>query len=149
LRRYPAIARELETGDPGTPTPQPHESPPDPVRVYASADRLTISSDTPALITLRVEIQPGYAVASADPGDFGVPFRVDVTGGSGVAAYADYPPSRPVYAESFDLPVVIERTGPWAGTPLLNVRWQACRNQEPYVCLPPRTVELDIALDRG
>ena len=84
---------------------------PDPVHIFASTERVTVSHDTPATLTLVIDIQPGYHVVAAQPWEEEgtkpdpsvpsslraslpslIPFRVGVHNGSGVAAYADYPP---------------------------------------------------------
>jgi hypothetical protein len=88
-----------------------------------------------------------------------MPLRVDVFNGTGVAAYADYPPGDlwpseaiakstglprvRVYQGRIELRVALERDGPWTGNPLLHVRFQACSDRE---CLAPTLVELDISL---
>lgn len=149
---------------------------PDPVHIFASTERVTVSHDTPATLTLVIDIQPGYHVVAAQPWDEEgtqaqrhegtkglpalIPFRVGVHNGSGVAAYADYPPGQPlashdtpqstrpprVYEGRFEMQVVLERTGDWQGTPLLTVQYQACTND---ACMEAMVVELDIAVDRG
>ncbi|MFO0831112.1 MAG: DUF255 domain-containing protein [Phycisphaerales bacterium] len=128
------------------------------VEVLATEERIVLAEDAPAQFTLRVRIRPGFHVIAADPGGGGpaslVPFRVGVFHGSGVVAYADYPQGSPLsgygnagaYEGEFDLPVALERSGAWSGTPLLMVTFQACSDTE---CLAPARVELDIALDRG
>jgi uncharacterized protein YyaL (SSP411 family) len=127
-----------------------------PVEIYSSLDRVSISENQPAELTLVIKIQDGYHVPAADPGDSPaagalIPFRVGIMNGAGVIAYAGYPPGTPygdepirVYQGQFELAVVLERTGPISGRPLISVRYQACTDTE---CLAPVTVELDIAID--
>ena len=93
---------------------------------------------------------PGEGDAARDL----IPFKVHIINGAGVAAYADYPKGEPfgtedqrvqVYKGSFDLPIVLERTGQWSGRPLIAVTYQPCTDT---ACLRARTVELDVAIDR-
>jgi len=127
------------------------------VEVYASTDRVSVGSDAPAEISLFIKIADGYHVPAADPGSSDlarsqIPFRVGIINGTGVAAFAGYPDGQSyhddtrVYTGSFELQVAIERTGDWSGTPLLSLMYQVCSETE---CLAPRTVELDIAIDRA
>jgi uncharacterized protein YyaL (SSP411 family) len=127
------------------------------VEVYASTDRVTVGADAPAELSLFVKIAEGYHVPAADPGSSDlarsqIPFRIGILNGGGVAAYAGYPAGEPyhdetrVYTGSFELQVALERSGEWSGTPLLSLMYQVCSETE---CLAPRTVELDIAIDRG
>jgi hypothetical protein len=156
---------EIPEADPGeaerAPDPAPRHDHPDftPVEIYADVDRITVTPDAPATLTLFVRIATGYHVIAADPGE-GLPgllpFRVGIVHGQGVAAYADYPSGTPfgvpeagrvnVYAGEFELPIVVDLEGELTGTPLLSVTYQACSNTE---CLNPRTVEIDVAIDRG
>jgi hypothetical protein len=75
--------------------------------------------------------------------------------GRGIVAHADYPQPRTlemgedrveVYDGDFEVPVVLERTGEWKGTPIVYVRYQVCSDT---ACFAPTTVELDISLDRA
>jgi uncharacterized protein YyaL (SSP411 family) len=129
-----------------------------PVEIYASVDRVTVSSNKPAEVTLVIKIADGYHVPAADPGDGDaarslVPFRVGIINGTGIAAFAGYPEGElygedriRVYKGTFELPVALEAQGPIAGRPLISVMYQACTETE---CLAPVTVELDIAIDNG
>ncbi|MBS0197436.1 MAG: DUF255 domain-containing protein [Planctomycetes bacterium] len=128
----------------------------DPVQIFAGVERVSISRDSPATVTLLINIAEGWHIAAAAPGDGVklVPFRVEMRGGTGIAAYADYPPgdkfSTPgqaeilVYRGTIELHVALEQTGEVTGRPLLNVVYQACSETE---CLAPALVELDIAID--
>jgi uncharacterized protein YyaL (SSP411 family) len=128
-----------------------------PVEIYANVERASVTPDAPALVELVMKIAPGYHVVAADPGEGAptlMPFRVDVTGGSGIAAYADYPSGEPfgvegqgrflAYTDTIHLRIALEATGPVTGRPLLTARFQACSDRE---CLRPTLVELDIAID--
>lgn len=126
-----------------------------PVEIYADQERLTIGRDRPAKLNLILRIAPGYHLIAADPGPGGselVPLRVGVIGGSGLAAYADYPAGEPygvnqetrIYSGQIEMPVAIEMHGEWHGRPLLGVTFQACSDTE---CQMPMTVELDVAID--
>lgn len=136
-----------------------------PVEIYASEERLSVGPDSPASMTLVLQIADGYHVIGADPwiddpksGARGLlPFRVHTVGGSGVKVYADYPAGTPygaapevmgtprVYEGRIEFEIAVELEGEWKGKPLLAVTFQACSATE---CLPPRTAELDIAIDR-
>lgn len=136
--------------------PAAHDDPDfTPVEILSAVESLAIPTDQPTGLILKITIAPGYHINAAMPGDDTlIPFKVHLISGTGVAVYADYPPGTPygvnheirVYAGSFELPIVLERTGPWTGTPLLAVTYQACTDQ---ACLAPRTVELDVELENG
>jgi uncharacterized protein len=133
-----------------------------PVEVLAAESTVELPPSEPAVLELRMRIAPGYHLAAAQPGTGPsaaglVPFKVHIINGSGVAAFADYPegssfaasddaadPIR-VYEGDFELTVVLERAGEWKGRPLLAITYQACTAS---ACLRPRTVELDVAIDR-
>ncbi len=147
------VAAALPAGEPAA---ADHPSDRTPVVILASTDRVPIERDKPATLSLRVRIAEGYHIVAAEPGEGApalVPLRVGVTGGGGVAVYAEYPGGDEtggpvgrvrVHRGEFNLPVVLERQGPWTGKPVLTVTFQACSETE---CLRPTTVELDIALD--
>ncbi len=142
------------------PAPEPRETPAphgpassQAMEVYASTERISIREGEPAQLTLFVKIADGYHVPAAVPGVPGLlPLRIAIINGTGVAAYADYPPGEPyadgllAYTGSFELTIALERQGPWSGQPLLSLRYQACTDTE---CLKPATLELDIAIDRA
>ena len=130
---------------------------PAPVEILAPTDRLEIPKDKPGGLVLRIRIGADYHLTAADPGTTErtvglVPFRVQIINGTGVVAFADYPKGQPfgdngellVYRGEFDLPILIERSGTWSGTPLLAVTFQPCTDD---ACLAARTVELDVAID--
>ncbi len=132
-----------------------------PVEVLADTDRVTIAPGRPASLMLRVRIAEDYHINAFDPapgreaaGAGLVPFRVHIVNGAGASVYADYPAGEAfgtggelrVYRGQFDLPVAIEAKGVWSGQPLLAVTYQPCTDDR---CLEPRTVELDVAVDRG
>jgi uncharacterized protein YyaL (SSP411 family) len=129
-----------------------------PVEILAAVDRIEVGEGRPAGLMLRVRIADGYHLTAADPapGKEAVglmPFRVHTINGAGVAAYADYPMGEVygeggelrVYRGTFDMQVAVEAKGEWSGRPLLAVTFQACTDDR---CLAPRTVELDVAIDR-
>jgi uncharacterized protein YyaL (SSP411 family) len=145
--------RQAPTAQPSAPAGEPADL----VEVYASTDRVSVGNDQPAEVSLFIKIADGYHVPAADPGSSDlarsqIPFRVGIINGGGVAAFAGYPQGQPyhddtrVYTGSFELQVALERTGDWTGTPLLSLMYQVCSETE---CLAPRTVELDIAIDRA
>lgn len=130
-------------------------APDDAVQVFSHVDRVTVSTDMPAIFRVRVAIAPGYHVMSATASDGLVPFRIDIMNGKGVIAHADYPEPTmlrmgddaiEVYEGDMEIPVVLEREGDWSGTPIVYVRYQVCSDQ---ACFAPTTVELDISVDRG
>lgn len=150
-------------------TEDTHEEPcpesPDtsPVEIYSEGETLHLAPDKPTETMLLVRIADGYHVTAADPlaGDKAnnpalalTPFRVHMIGGTGLAAYADYPTGTPhgtshdladdtflAYESEFELRVAIEQTGPVTGHPRLAITYQACTDTE---CLLPRTVKLDL-----
>ena len=130
-----------------------------PVEVYASADRVVLTGDEPATLTLALRMAAGYHVVAAEPGEGGAslhPLRVSITGGTGVAVYAEYPageelapagmaPVR-VHHGSVEFDIALERAGPITGRPMILVSFQACSASE---CLRAQRVELDVAIDVG
>jgi len=130
-----------------------------PVEIFSPADHVEIAPDQPGGLVLRVRIADGYHLTAASPGDSDaakdlVPFKVRVINGGGVAVYADYPKGQRfgepgheimIYEGEFDVPIVLERAGDWSGRPLIAITYQPCTNT---ACLQPRTVELDVAIDR-
>jgi uncharacterized protein YyaL (SSP411 family) len=133
-----------------------------PVEILADTDRVVVGPGRPASLTLRVRIAEHYHLNAFDPapgreagGGGLVPFRVHIINGAGVSVYADYPAGEVygtdgelrIYRGQFDLQVALEAAGggDWSGQPLLAVTFQACTDDR---CLPPRTVELDVAIDR-
>lgn len=125
------------------------------VEVFADVDRVSVGADRPALVRLAMQIAPGHHLIAADPGSAAPglrPLRVGITNGTGVVAYADYPPGEPdlqgvnLYHGRIEFEVALEASGEWKGRPILVVDFQACTQTE---CLPPRTVELDLAIDRA
>ncbi len=130
------------------------------VEVLAEVDEVRLKPDESSAIELRLRIADGYHVIAADPGAGDAigdltALRIGVTGGSGVKVYADYPAGTEmgvgelrlkVYQGEVDVPVVIERSGPWSGDPTLVLVYQACSDQ---ACQRARTVELDIKIGRA
>lgn len=121
--------------------------------MFTSVERIEIGPDRPAELPLLVRIAEGWHVAAADAVDGVLPFRVHVVGGSGIEAYADYPPGTSlatgearlsVYEGEFELRVAVEQTGPVRGRPLLAITCQPCNES---ACLAPTTLELDVAID--
>lgn len=143
--------------------PCPESPDTSPVEIYSEGETLQVAPDKPTETMLLVRIADGYHVTAADPhpghelNDPALaltPFRVHMIGGTGLAAYADYPTGTPhgtshdladdtflAYESEFELRVAIEQTGPVTGHPRLAITYQACTDTE---CLLPRTVELDL-----
>lgn len=130
-----------------------------PIEVYADLERVLVSEEIPGMLTLAVRIASGYHLIAADPGaEVGglLPFRVGIVQGKGITAYADYPAGTDfgvpgagtirVYEGEIEVPIVLEVQGKIEGNPLLCVTFQACTNTE---CLAPRTLEIDVAIDRA
>jgi len=135
-------------------TPEPVDDSFTPVEVYANGDRITLGPDLPAQLELVVRVKEGWHIYAADPGQDGLsPLRVGIKDGTGVRVYADYPKGTPlpgdeairVHEGEIEFPVALELEGDWSGRPMLVVAYQACDDQR---CLPVRTVELDVAIDR-
>jgi len=137
--------------------PCPESPDASPVEIYAAEESLEVGPDKPAEVMLLVRIAEGYHVTAADPklSDETLaltPFRVEIIGGEGLVAYADYPEGTQrgladatfmAYTDQFELRVAVEQTGPVSGRPRLGVTYQACTETE---CLLPRTVELDLEI---
>jgi len=135
----------------------------DPVEIYASVDNVEVGPELPAKVRIVVKIAEGWHIAAAGAEGGLAGMRVFITGGSGVAVYADYPRGKmfdaqvqgvepvEVYEGTFEIDIVVEDIGGsgdaagWKGRPLIAVSYQACGKGE---CLAPTVVELDIALDR-
>ncbi|HLO41992.1 MAG TPA: thioredoxin domain-containing protein [Phycisphaerales bacterium] len=125
------------------------------VEIYAAVDRVMVTEEMPAQFTLVIKVAEGHHIMAADPGEKGaglVPLRVGIVHGSGVQAYADYPPGEPygdgvlVHRGTIEVPVVLELSGDWKGRPLVSVTYQACTETE---CLRAVVVELDVGVERG
>jgi uncharacterized protein YyaL (SSP411 family) len=128
-----------------------------PVQIFASTDRVSLSTSEPGLFNLILRIAPGFHILAADPGPSGTslfPLRIATTSGTGVTAYADYPAGTPsatdpnllIHTGQIEFQVVLERSGEWSGRPILTATFQACTDTE---CHRATTVELDVALDRA
>ncbi|MEO0629528.1 MAG: protein-disulfide reductase DsbD domain-containing protein, partial [Planctomycetota bacterium] len=133
---------------------------PQPVEIYTDTDTrsASVSAETPAEVPVLLRVQPGFHIIAADPGEVGeglIPLRVAAVGGTGVNVYADYPEGTPlvvpgiegavlVHQGEVELTLALERSGERTGRPVLVLTFQACSDSE---CLPPQTLELDIAID--
>jgi uncharacterized protein YyaL (SSP411 family) len=143
-----------------------------PVQVYADTERVRVTKDTPAVLTLLVRIPPGHHIVAADPGESPAakklsPLRIGLVSGQGVAVYADYPPGEPhglaetgavlvhhgsepsgsTGHDGLAVRVLLERAegvGVGPGRPILGVSFQACTDA---ACLAPTAYELDVAID--
>jgi hypothetical protein len=126
------------------------------VQVFASADEVVLTPDTPAEVLVRVEIAPGYhvndAFAGRDSEGTVTPLALVLSGGTGVAAYAEYPPGERVPGQAHgihhrevEFPIAMELKGEWSGQPRLALVFQACTDAH---CLAPQRVELDVVIRR-
>ena len=157
LGEHPALAGATEA-----PTPAQADREFTPVEVFADAERIVVGAEAPASFRIVLRIKPGYHLMAARMTPDGpvagtealFPTRVGLTGGSGYAVYADYPDGVPfshnpairVYEGEIEMEIAVEQTGQIAGNPLLILTYQACTDEH---CLAPRTVELDVAIDRA
>ncbi len=133
-----------------------------PVNVFASAESVGVGPETPGTFRLRLQVDDGYHVVAAEPGEGGrglLPMRVGLVRGQGVAVYADYPegevldlgiegvgPIR-VHSGVVEFDVALEHApgvGPSTGDPILGITLQACGDTE---CLAPQTLELGVEID--
>ncbi|MBY0312664.1 MAG: DUF255 domain-containing protein [Phycisphaerales bacterium] len=160
LLRMLAVDRAaLDRALAGAPSPEQSQADDDeftPVEILSAVESVEVPADSPVGIVLRVRIQEGWHVTSADDHPGLVPFRVHIVSGSGVRVFADYPAGlvlpgsddHRVYEGEFDLPVVLERdpAAEWKGTPLLAITYQPCTER---ACLRARTVELDLSIERA
>lgn len=133
-----------------------------PVQIFASDDRVVVGASGGTL-DIELRIADGFHVTAREPGVDGlVPMSIEISGGSGVTAVADYPAGVPyrggalppeeagmmrIYSGAIPLTIRLARTGePWNGRPMLHVTYQACTDE---ACFQPVTVELDVAIDPG
>jgi hypothetical protein len=130
-----------------------------PVAVFVSESDLSVRDDSPASFEIAFEIDDGYHIVAADPGDSDaasglVPLRVGLISGQGVAVYADYPDGEEsgaadigairVHSGRVEFTVAVEKApgvGPTPGEPILGVSFQACTDN---ACRKPQTFELKI-----
>ena len=130
-----------------------------PVVVLVSTDSITVTDDTPASFKVALEIEDGYHIVAAEPGDSDaakslLPLRVGLISGQGIAIYADYPKGTPYGLDSIgtfninsrriEFDVAIEKApgvGATPGAPIVGVSFQACNDS---TCQAPQTVQLDI-----
>lgn len=132
-----------------------------PVKILVSTDSLTVSDDEPASFKIAIDIDKGYHIVAAEPGESDaakllLPLRVGLTKGKGVAVFADYPQGESYGLDSvgtfninsgrIEFDVIIEKApgvGVAPGAPVLGVSFQACND---LTCQAPQTVELDIEI---
>tara|TARA_R110002073_G_scaffold275332_1_gene438870 strand:+ start:36582 stop:38966 length:2385 start_codon:yes stop_codon:yes gene_type:complete len=133
-----------------------------PVKVLVSTDTLTVADDEPTSFKIALEIQEGYHIVAANPGESDAakllrPLRVGLTKGQGIAIYADYPEGREYGLDSIgtyninsgriEFEVAIEKApgvGPTPGAPFIGISFQACNDS---TCQAPQAVELDIEIN--
>ncbi|MBL4698428.1 MAG: thioredoxin domain-containing protein [Phycisphaerales bacterium] len=131
------------------------------VQVLVSTESITVTDEEPASFKIAIEIEEGYHIVAAEPGDSDaakllLPLRVGLTKGQGVAVYADYPEGHEYGLDSvgtfninsgrIEFDVMIEKApgvGPTPGAPVIGVSFQACNDS---TCQAPQTVELDIEI---
>ncbi|MCW5766162.1 MAG: thioredoxin domain-containing protein, partial [Phycisphaeraceae bacterium] len=127
------------------------------VSVWASTTEVYVLPDRPAAFVLRLEVPEGLhindATADADSGGAVTALRVDVAGGTGFAAYADYPTGRPLDGAGHrvldgvvEFEVAVEAQGDVTGSPFIAVSYQACSDR---ACRQPVVQRLDVLLKRG
>ncbi|MFG0244948.1 MAG: thioredoxin domain-containing protein [Phycisphaerales bacterium JB052] len=132
-----------------------------PVAVLVSTDAFTVSDAAPASFKVALEIEPGYHIVAADPGDSDAakslyPLRAGLISGRDIAVYADYPQGEAMGSEAVgrfnahtgrvEFDIAIEKApgiGASPGKPVLGISFQACSDTE---CLQPQTVRLDIEI---
>ena len=132
-----------------------------PVAVLVSTDAITVSDDSPASFKVQLQIEKGYHIAAADPGESDAaqslyPLRVGLISGQGIAVYADYPAGEPMGAEAVgqfnahhgrvEFDIAIEKApgiGASEGQPVLGISFQPCDDRS---CMQPQTVRLDIGI---
>jgi len=132
-----------------------------PVKVLVSTDTITVADDQPVSFKIALEIDKGYHIVAAEPGDSEaanllLPLRVGLTKGQGIAIYADYPKGTEygldsvgtfnVNKDRIEFEVAIEKApgvGPTPGVPIIGISFQACDDS---TCQAPQTVELDIEI---
>lgn len=157
-----AMAGTSGASSPSSPA-RPGDEPLLPVEVFAGVERVGVTPGAPGMFRLLLRIRPGFHIAAAEPSPDGdgrvelTPLRVSLVDGGGLEVYADYPPGELfrafeggpealVHRGEIEFDVVIERTHGPVGRPVLTLSYQACSERE---CLPPTTVELDVAIDAG
>ncbi|MFG0299251.1 MAG: protein-disulfide reductase DsbD domain-containing protein [Phycisphaerales bacterium JB047] len=132
-----------------------------PVAVLVSTDAFTVSDAAPASFKVALEIEPGYHIVTADPGEGEAakslyPLRAGLISGRDIAVYADYPQGEAMGTEAVgrfnahtgrvEFDIAIEKApgiGASPGKPVLGISFQACSDTE---CLQPQTVRLDIEI---
>ncbi|MCA3004091.1 MAG: thioredoxin domain-containing protein [Planctomycetaceae bacterium] len=137
----------------------------DPVELFVSADEVHVSDDAPGEFMLKLVIPDGLHINDAQAGAASngavIPLRVDIVGGTGLAAYADYPAGSPlatarsaagpaptygVLVGEVAFQVVVVKEGAVEGEPRLVVTYQACSDS---ACLAPVTRDLPVSIDVG
>lgn len=132
-----------------------------PVAVLVSTDAITVSDDSPASFKVKLQIEKGYHIAAANPGESEAaqslyPMRVGLISGQGIAVYADYPQGQPMgveavgrfnaHTDSVEFDIAVEKApgiGASEGHPVLGISFQPCNEQS---CMQPQTVRLDIEI---
>ncbi|MEM9082688.1 MAG: protein-disulfide reductase DsbD domain-containing protein, partial [Planctomycetota bacterium] len=159
LLRFIAIDSELpeRLGPPREETPSP-EAREQPLRVMASADRITIPETGETTLRVRLEIDSEYHINAFDAGHESlVPLSLSIHNGAGITARVEAPePSKlsiagidaNVYSGEVDLLVRLSRdqSEDFRGRPILVLEYQACTEN---ACLAPASVELAVSIDQG
>ena len=164
LHRLALVDPTIFDAVPAEHTPEHTHAEQDPVRVFASEERIGVPASGAATLRLRLEIDPGYHIYAADPVPPGrprddahkalVPLSVRVEGGEGLTAVGKFPtatlhrhaePSVMVHEGVIEFDIELRRgAAKWSGRPLLVMTYQACTET---ACRAPVTIELDVAID--
>jgi uncharacterized protein len=133
-----------------------------PVTVMVSTESITVTDETPASFKVALEIEQGYHIVAASPGESDaakslIPLRVGLVSGQGIAIYADYPQGTEygldlvgkfnINSGRIEFDVAIEKApgiGATPGAPVIGVSFQACNDS---TCQAPQTVQLDIQIE--
>jgi len=136
----------------------PKESP---VEVYASADSVGLKPGEPQTIALNIRVKDGFHVNANKPGVEGlIGLMIDITGGSGVVAEAQYPKGVAyeggavedregeqlmVYTGDTTIEVTLsqEEGKPITGQPRIRVIYQVC---DDAACYEPTGAVLDVEI---
>ena len=125
----------------------------------AAPDRLTIRRGASAEVTLKAQLQPGFHVNSNAPGDeFLIPLKLSWAKDPLDSGQITYPKpqmekfafsTNPISVYSGNFEIATRFKAPDSAAPGLalmtgKLRYQACNNKE---CLPPRTIDVKVAVE--
>ncbi len=126
-----------------------------PVQFTVEPNEITVKVGMSATFEVSVRISKPYHINAHEPGDpYMIPLEIKLTGCEGLTLTANYPKGESykgeladgtiyIHAGEVSIPVKIEQTGKFSGTPRLSITYQTCTDKE---CLEPKTELLGLRI---